>query len=111
MKATAGAMCCMRSCDRRNETPDVELKIWPPSDLPPIHASAHSPCLDQVRETSVEPDLPGELGSIPANARCLFCGEKLPIVGEHPYALELEGPSRFWAHATCLKSEIDLSYL
>lgn len=66
-------------------------------------------CFQAARTAGVSPDPPGERGRIPPGAKCVFCGGKLPVVGRHPYALEMgepKEPIRFWSHAGCLKATV-----
>ena len=101
--------CCLTSCTRAQERVDLPLAVWPPSDSPPMTLWAHSPCFGASRSPSVLPDSADDHGRIPAQAKCVFCGLSLPTVGQHPYALDVgqsSPPSRFWAHAHCLKNRI-----
>ena len=101
--------CSLLSCSRPDETSDLHLAVWFPSDSQPIVLWVHRQCFDASRSSSVLPDAPEDLGHIPAHARCLFCGLALPIVGHHAYALDAgqtSPPTRYWAHAQCLKHEI-----
>ena len=75
-----------------------------------MQARAHTACFENLRHPAVEPDHPSEHGRIPAKACCLFCGERLPIVGRHPYCLDVGDqlpPQRFWSHAQCLLSRFE----
>ena len=111
MSGAASWMCCFVDCLHPGEKTNLRIAIWPPSDLPVVQAIAHSDCFQSVRNGSVEPDMAKEIGRIPPNSRCVFCGKKLPIIGRHPYAMEvyeMETPSRYWAHAGCFESAIRL---
>jgi hypothetical protein len=94
---------------QEGEPCDVRIRIWPPSDLPPVTFAAHRKCFEAVREASVGADSPEEYGRIPAKARCAFCGQALPFVGKHPMAMEIGEDAdlqRYWAHADCIANEI-----
>ena len=109
MMETGSQSCCFINCMHPGEPTDLRIAIWPPSDLPVVQTVAHSTCFYSIRESSVEPDPVEDAGRIPASARCVFCGGKLPIVGRHPYALEIQdrnGSRRFWVHADCFESTI-----
>jgi hypothetical protein len=104
--------CCFVSCQRQPIPTGLQVNIWPPSDLPLIPGVAHEECFVEAKEPSVAPDLANERGWIPSRARCVFCGEKLPIIGRHPYALEVqteESLMRYWAHAACVEDILDLN--
>jgi len=101
--------CSLIGCSRAHEPPDLPLAVWPPSDSPPTTLWAHSQCFGASRSPSVLPDSADDRGRIPAQAKCVFCGLRLPRVGQHPYALDVgrsSPPSRYWAHAHCLKNQI-----
>jgi len=71
----------------------------------------HVECFIASSEPSILPDPPNQQGRIPPGAMCVFCGEKLPIIGRHPFALELhqeEAAGRYWAHAGCIEDTLDL---
>jgi hypothetical protein len=105
-----GTSCCFRAC-REAGLASLRMDIWPPSDLPVVHTRAHTACLERFREASVGPDPVEMRGQIPAGARCLFCGRKLPIIGIHPFALEIwetGEPGGYWAHTDCLRQHIQL---
>ena len=90
----------------------MRLEIWPQSDLPSVRIMAHVECFAEASEPSIMPDPPDKRGRIPPSALCVFCGEKLPIIGRHPFALELhqgEVTSRYWAHAGCIEDRLDLN--
>jgi hypothetical protein len=79
--------------------------VTPPPDGTPLVVFAHEACFATLRDPSVDYDDPKDHGRIPGKARCVFCGDPLPIVGTHPYVLEAGGfspPHRCWAHAPCL---------
>lgn len=106
------ATCSLMQCHNAGDPVDLRVDIWPPSDLPMIHATMHRVCFVAVCDRSVLPDPPEEYGRIPRTACFIFCGEQLPIVGRHPYALEIwesEVPGRYWAHAGCLLDPIKMS--
>lgn len=107
----SGAVCCFLSCKRVHEPTGLRIAIWVPSDLPALHVVAHAECFRESRDPSVMPDPPDEHGRVPAKARCLFCGEKLPILGRHPFAMEVresDSTGRYWVHADCMQENVDL---
>ena len=83
----------------------LRLEITPPPDGAPVVVWAHDSCFARVHDASVEPDDPADHGRIPAAVRCAFCGQSLPIVGQHPFVFDV-GTSpvarRFWSHAQCM---------
>ena len=67
---------------------------------------SHTERFTGFTDQSVDPDPPSEHGRVPARARCVFCGEKLPRIGVHPYSLDVgdaSPPNRYWAHANCIQ--------
>jgi hypothetical protein len=80
----------------------------------PISLWSHLACFDNLRKETVSTDPKSEYGRIPANARCVFCGDPLPRIGVHPYAMQVgdeDSPHRFWVHAECIENKfIDLKF-
>ena len=106
-KAVTTMQCCLLACSRRGQQPDLQITIWPPPDSEPSRLWAHTQCFEASRSPTVPPDLLQDHGHVPSKARCLFCGESLPIVGHHPYVLDVgEAPSRYWAHPHCLADRV-----
>ncbi len=100
--------CCFVDCIQPGSPTDGRVELWPPPDFDPVVLAAHRACFDAQRNPSVEPDPPDTRG-VPSSARCVFCGQKLPIVGRHPYALSVAFAAqseRFWAHAQCVEQEL-----
>jgi hypothetical protein len=67
---------------------------------------SHTECFPEFTDPAVDPDPPAEHGRIPARARCILCGDKLPRVGAHPYSIdvgEASPPNRYWGHAQCVQ--------
>jgi hypothetical protein len=99
--------CCLKGCNRAEHEPDVRVEVWPPSDAPPVVLWTHRGCFEDAKSPEVTPDSTRDRGRIPANARCVFCGDRLPFVGAHPYAIEVgevDNSERFWIHAQCIES-------
>ena len=83
----------------------LRLEVHPPPDGAPVILWAHESCFAILRDSSVDYDDPKDHGRIPGKARCVFCGNRLPMVGTHPYVLDVGSilpARRFWAHAPCL---------
>lgn len=102
--------CCFRHCN--SDAPaTLRLAISPPPDGEPVMVWAHDECFATSCEASVEPDDPKDHGRIPSKARCVFCGDPLPIVGRHPFVFDVGDsipPRRFWAHAGCMTDRVRL---
>ncbi len=102
--------CCFCGSHIKEEKiPSLRLEITPPPDMDNVILLAHEECYNNLSNRSIEPDKPEELGSIPNKAKCMFCGLLLPIIGKHPYCIdvgEFIPPHRFWAHADCLLQKI-----
>jgi hypothetical protein len=99
--------CCFRNCRLAAQAVDIPVKVWPPSDAPAEMLHAHAGCFENTRSPGVKPDAVHEYGRIPAGARCVMCGRRLPMIGIHPYALEVGEENmadRFWVHARCLET-------
>lgn len=81
------------------------MRIWPPSDLPVIITGVHKVCFNAVRDESINPTPKSKQGHIPFNAHRIIYGKRLPIIGRHPYALEVweqDKSYQYWAHANCI---------
>ena len=66
---------------------------------------AHRSCLAGLLVADVPPVLPDRSARVPSDAACGVCGERLPIVGRHPYAVTLieAGLDHTWfVHAQCV---------
>lgn len=90
---------------------DLIVDIWSFSDLPVIEVVAHAVCFDSARDQGIKHNHPGEQGRIPSGARCVFCGEKLPVIGQHPYVVEVKDSrlsSQYWAHTSCMQDVIQI---
>ena len=101
--------CAAVTCREASSVPELRASLWPPPDGDMIELRIHPRCLDEIRDHSVVADPISEYGRIPAKARCMMCGEKLPLVGTHPYMLALEigaGEERYWVHAQCVDSNL-----
>jgi hypothetical protein len=99
--------CCIQNCSLTTQAVDIPVKVWPPSDATAVILHAHSSCFENTRSPGVESDPVHEHGRIPTGARCVICGKRLPMIGLHPYAIEVGEPSnsdRFWVHAQCFES-------
>lgn len=97
-------VCCFRDCGTDGPA-TLRLVVTPPPDGEPVTLWAHDECFAERREAAVEADDPRDHGRIPSRARCVFCGEPLPIVGRHPLVFDagdFSPPHRFWAHAACM---------
>lgn len=107
------AHCSFSGCSQTAQQAEMRIKVWPPSDAPSLLIRGHLDCFESRRDPSVSPDPSREHGRIPAKARCVFCGHRLPIIGVHPYALEVgdeSSPDRYWAHAECIEIHfVDIS--
>jgi hypothetical protein len=91
----------------------LRLEVAPPPDAEPVTLWTHEDCFAALRNPSVDFDDPGEHGHIPPKARCVFCGEALPIVGKHPYVFDVgdfSPPHRYWSHAPCLLERLAPAY-
>jgi hypothetical protein len=101
--------CCF--CEKFNTdngTPDLRLEIALP-DGENIVFWSHEKCFVQLQNHSILPDSPEELGSIPSKAKCVFCGNLLPLIGKHPYCFDVgehNPPRRYWSHARCMTERI-----
>lgn len=87
----------------------MRLVISPPPDAEPVVAWGHEACFSRLRHAAVDYDDPREHGRVPSKARCAFCGEKLPVVGRHPFVFdvgEASPPQRLWAHAECMLERV-----
>jgi hypothetical protein len=83
----------------------LRFEVSPPPDGEPVIAWAHDACFSNLRHSSVEYDDPKDHGRIPPRACCAFCGQPLPIIGRHPFVLDVGAfipPHRFWAHGKCI---------
>ena len=101
--------CCFVDCDQGEQAARMQIQIWPPSDAEPIEAWCHQVCLENHWVSGVDSDPLEELGRIPTKALCSFCGDRLPIIGDHPYAIDVGQEAelaRIWAHAECIESHI-----
>lgn len=100
------ARCCFADCESM-DAPSQRIALTPPPDGAPVVLWGHDGCFARSKHPAVEPDDPGDLGRIPVRARCVRCGRPLPIVGWHPFVMDVGSgvpPSRFWCHAECLPS-------
>lgn len=80
--------CCFRKCDAAGRA-TLSLELLSHPDMAPVVLWAHPACLSRVVDSSVRPDDPKDHGRIPARARCVLCGEPLPVIGRHPLVLIL----------------------
>ena len=99
-------ICCF--CGHEQH-PVRSLKLAIPSEKEPENWWVHSICFNRLRDNSVKPDDLRNYGHIPKNACCVFCGKKLPIIGQHPYCFDIEDKNlskRYWTHADCLTKNI-----
>jgi len=109
MIQTHHKICCF--CGN-GQDPLHSLKLTTPSEKEVEQLWVHPICFDQLRDDSVKPDDLRDQGSIPKNARCVFCSQKLPVFGKHPYCFDLgdkHPPDRYWIHADCFKHGIHSS--
>jgi hypothetical protein len=106
---TESNVCRLVNCIQEGQQPGLRVEVWPPPDAQPVTLWVHSSCFEAQRDSSVSPDPLEERGRIAPKARCVFCGRALPIVGRHPYALQIgdaSHPARYWAHAECIEGAI-----
>jgi hypothetical protein len=97
--------CCFINCSISVEKPDLQIKIYALEEGSSIFWS-HKKCFTNRRDPSVTPDNQNDHGRIPKEARCMFCGKKLPVFGKHPYCFDVGEsipPLRYWAHNECMK--------
>jgi hypothetical protein len=83
----------------------VHLYVTPAPDGEDVVAVVHHACFATSRHREATPDDPRDHGRIPAYARCAFCNERLPLVGQHPVSFDVGSstpPQRYWAHVRCL---------
>lgn len=102
------ADCALTGCGEDGSV-SLRVEIHPAPDGAPIVAWAHRACFERARDASVAHDDPRELGRIPCDARCAFCGRLLPIVGKHPFAFDVgrhSPPRRYWSHGECLTGRL-----
>lgn len=69
----------------------------------------HESCFNSQCQPDTTYDNPKEHGHIPSNAKCAFCGKKLPIIGRHPYCFDIGDfipEHRYWAHSECMKDAL-----
>jgi hypothetical protein len=100
--------CAVDDCIEQGK-PSLRIEIHPAPDGAPVVTWAHEACFERVRAAAVAHDDPGELGRIPGDARCVFCGRRLPVIGRHAFAFDVgvhSPPHRFWAHAECLAERL-----
>jgi hypothetical protein len=103
-RAAGSSGCGFRECTLAAPA-SLALRISPAPDGAPVTVWAHDACFARLRHTSVEYDHPKDHGRIPRRARCVFCGDSLPIVGEHALAFDVGDSSpahRYWAHHRCM---------
>jgi hypothetical protein len=99
--------CCF--CGNDND-PLLRLELATPSEDGFVILWAHEYCFNRLGDNSVKPNNPKDHGRIPKNARCVFCGESLPIWRKHPYCFDIGNdipPNRFWINADCLRQRVD----
>ena len=99
--------CCFKGCFSSDEK-FLPLNVALLDDtILVLHT--HEQCFTSRCHPGITFDDPKENGHIPKNAKCIFCGEKLPIIGHHPFCFDFGDfvPScRYWAHSQCLKAMI-----
>jgi hypothetical protein len=102
-------VCCF--CEKYktgNDIPDLRLEIAL-SGGENVVTWSHEKCFIQLQNHSILPDKPEELGNIPKKAKCVFCGNSLPVIGRHPYCFDVgehNPPKRYWSHAVCMTERI-----
>ncbi len=87
----------------------MRLAVTPAPDGDVIVAFVHDACFAGLRHDAAMPDDPRDHGHIPAQARCAFCNERLPVVGKHPVSFDVgsvQPPRRYWAHVSCLTERV-----
>lgn len=96
--------CAFRDC-RGSGIPSGRLAVTPAPDGDVVVVVVHDTCFKQSQHPEAIPDDPSEHGRIPASARCAFCHERLPVIGQHPVSFDVGSsspPLRYWAHVPCL---------
>jgi len=104
--------CCFGGCEYNDQPPSLRLQIYPPQEKGSVVLWAHDRCFIGLCNPLVSPDRTEDHGHIPSKARCVFCGNALPIIGRHPYCFDvgdLSPPHRYWSHAQCLLDRVDPS--
>lgn len=103
-------VCCFCGKDNNaKELPTLRLIIIPPPDRNDVIIWAHPQCFNQLHNPSILPFNSEELGHVPRNAKCAFCGTKPRAFGRHPYLFDVgeASPSnRFLSHKKCLLERI-----
>ena len=105
--------CCFRGCFDHSSQADFKLLLYAAGDDYSEYR-AHEKCFYARRDPAVLPDNPEEHGRIPKDAKCVFCGMKLPVFGKHPYCFDagdFSPPQRYWAHNQCLKASLKVDSL
>jgi hypothetical protein len=100
--------CCIKGCC---SSENKDLSPFTVSIMHDISWAfyAHDQCFISRCHPDVSFDNPEEHGNIPKHAKCVFCGDPLPIIGRHPYCFDIGTfvpPHRYWAHAQCMKAMV-----
>ena len=108
MNSEISKECCFRGCFEEIEKPGLRIAVYSTEKGSSIFW-VHDKCFNARRDPAVLPDEPEDYGSIPSKAKCVYCGMKLPFIGNHPYCFDIgthTAPQRFWAHNQCMKATI-----
>ncbi len=98
--------CCFKACRNPNEDAYIQMEIFHTDEGSRL-LYFHEQCFAACCQSGVKHDDPKEHGHIPKNARCVFCGDPLPIFGHYPYCFDIgtfSPPHRYWAHSLCMKA-------
>ncbi len=101
--------CCFKGCFNSDEETLIPLSISLTHDMSFL-LYAHDQCFISRCHPDVTFDNPKEHGRIPKNAKCIFCGDRLPIIGLHPYCFDFGNfvpPHRYWAHSQCMRAMVN----
>ena len=112
MTSQNGLECCYRGCSESKEKPDLRIEVYTDEKGSSI-IRAHKKSFNAARNHSVFPDNYEDHGSIPDQAKCVYCGEKLPRLGSHAYCFdagEYSPPRRYWAHNECMKAVLKSNF-
>lgn len=99
-------VCSFKACGNPATDALIQIEVFATEQGSQV-LLVHEECFTARRHSTVVHDDPSEHGHIPRNARCVFCGDSLPIIGRHPYCFDLGDfapPHRYWAHSQCMKA-------
>lgn len=101
--------CCFKGCFNSSYQELNPLTVSLTHDMK-FALFSHDQCFISRCHPSVTFDNPNEHGHIPKNAKCIFCGDRLPWIGRHPYSFDFGDfvpPHRYWAHSQCMRAMVN----